>query len=974
MADTNLYNSTICRLCGENNTNGEFLYTFENEESDLSSMINRYLPIKINNDGKLPRTICPGCNIQLEATVQFFERMIKGQEKIREIWKCQLEEEKKKARERLCIVDDNNIEKENKYLSENLFIKVLPDGSIFSADHDISLKIQGLEKPKRKRGRPPKVKIEKIITETEKAPPIIPVNEFESQDDDEKQEDDDEFDCEGRKRRRRKAPKRYSEAVQGKELERIFKEEGVIDNDDDGVVEDDDDEDDLDNNVNEANSEHDVRTEQHENITIPNDNEEIIGHLETQDGKDLGKFVTFNRNRGRGRPKLHRRKAKYTCSICQKRFAQRSRYITHKISHKQMKPVNDNEETNAYIDNEELLTKEKNNEYVLNDDTSAERGIDNDESVDLNNSNEYEIIDELDKTYDCYKCDKQYTTNELLDEHLLTDHPDNLTCTYCNETFQYELNLKGHLLTHENEKLEKNYSCDICGKVLNHPSSVIYHKEAEHNDGRRFVCNKCNKSFKHKQLLQRHQLVHSDDRPYTCKSCGAKFKTKANLINHGYTHTGEKKYTCEICDQQFAHKTSLTLHRRWHNGEKPFSCKICNKGFSQNGNLQEHLRIHTGEKPYSCDECDRKFTTSSQFKLHQKRHTGERPWQCDYCPKSFLHKDTWKCHVRRHTDDRPFQCSQCNKKFTEQWALKKHLRLHTGEKPYTCDICDKKFADCSNLTKHKKVHRDNNKLIEQNSNDKIINDDGTIWQVIPDPQIDVDNNQYLNNEQFIQTDDASEDKTSRFVYLSFPDPDSPSKSKTMNLNMIDDNDHADDAIDDDDDDNNTTVIDESLTNLDNIDKESIEDELNDKIDFSDPNLHLEITDEHGNPISITMQDAQHLFNGGQWTNGQIIKIQSDNVSGELCQDFDIHDSEEINFNNQHDELIQHDDKVIVDNGNHDGDDLDAVANVVQQLDDSNEAISITGDEQAYAIITQNGETYPVDTNSIDCNGEYMSID
>jgi len=111
-------------------------------------------------------------------------------------------------------------------------------------------------------------------------------------------------------------------------------------------------------------------------------------------------------------------------------------------------------------------------------------------------------------------------------------------------------------------KPDKEYPCDICGKVLNHPSSVVYHKEAEHNNGRRFVCNKCNKSFKHKQLLQRHQLVHSDDRPYVCSSCNASFKTKANLINHQSTHTGLKKYFCEICNQQFAHKTSLTLHYR----------------------------------------------------------------------------------------------------------------------------------------------------------------------------------------------------------------------------------------------------------------------------------------------------------------------------------------------------------------------------------------------------------------------------
>lgn len=58
----------------------------------------------------------------------------------------------------------------------------------------------------------------------------------------------------------------------------------------------------------------------------------------------------------------------------------------------------------------------------------------------------------------------------------------------------------------------RGFPCDICGKRLNHPSSVIYHKEAEHNNGRRFVCDTCGKGFKHKQLLQRHQLVHSDAR------------------------------------------------------------------------------------------------------------------------------------------------------------------------------------------------------------------------------------------------------------------------------------------------------------------------------------------------------------------------------------------------------------------------------------------------------------------------------
>lgn len=53
---------------------------------------------KIRDDGKLPRTICPGCNIQLEATVQFFKLVVDGQRKLREMWKHEVEQQRKAER------------------------------------------------------------------------------------------------------------------------------------------------------------------------------------------------------------------------------------------------------------------------------------------------------------------------------------------------------------------------------------------------------------------------------------------------------------------------------------------------------------------------------------------------------------------------------------------------------------------------------------------------------------------------------------------------------------------------------------------------------------------------------------------------------------------------------------------------------------------------------------------------------------
>lgn len=57
---------------------------------------------------------------------------------------------------------------------------------------------------------------------------------------------------------------------------------------------------------------------------------EIIGHLETQEGQDLGELVIVNRGRGRGRPRGKRRKIRFQCDICGRGFQHRGRFVIHK--------------------------------------------------------------------------------------------------------------------------------------------------------------------------------------------------------------------------------------------------------------------------------------------------------------------------------------------------------------------------------------------------------------------------------------------------------------------------------------------------------------------------------------------------------------------------------------------------------------------------------------------------------------------
>ena len=81
---------------------------------------------------------------------------------------------------------------------------VLSDGTLFSADHEMALKMEGLERPRRKRGRPPKRQVE-LTEEKEIKEPESPET---LQDQEELEEDAD-----GRRRRKRKVPQRFVSIV-----------------------------------------------------------------------------------------------------------------------------------------------------------------------------------------------------------------------------------------------------------------------------------------------------------------------------------------------------------------------------------------------------------------------------------------------------------------------------------------------------------------------------------------------------------------------------------------------------------------------------------------------------------------------------------------------------------------------------------------------------------------------------------------
>ncbi|XP_065139370.1 zinc finger protein 423 isoform X3 [Paramisgurnus dabryanus] len=316
--------------------------------------------------------------------------------------------------------------------------------------------------------------------------------------------------------------------------------------------------------------------------------------------------------------------------------------------------------------------------------------------------------------YVCESCDKQFSSVDDLQKHLLDMHTFVLYhCTLCQEVFDSKVSIQVHLaVKHSNEK--KMFRCTACAWDFRKESDLQLHVKHSHlghptgpgATGKARKCIFCGESFGTEVELQCHITTHS--KKYNCRLCGKAFHAIVMLERHlrekhcifdggngngnGGSQNGTPNGVTQSSKRSTAGSTVAAEQADLQNMLLKGSGQETVNSHEASGGEEE---LDASEPMYACDICGAAYTMESLLQNHRLRDHNIRPGEDDAGTrkkKADFIKGNHKCNV-------------CSRTFFSENGLREHAQTHRGPaKHYMCPICGERFPSLLTLTEHKVTH------------------------------------------------------------------------------------------------------------------------------------------------------------------------------------------------------------------------------------------------------------------------------
>ena len=93
----------------------------------------------------------------------------------------------------------------------------------------------------------------------------------------------------------------------------------------------------------------------------------------------------------------------------------------------------------------------------------------------------------------------------------------------------------------------------------------------------------------------------------------------------------EYKFNCSICNKEFKQKQHLNRHERTVHGDISHKCEVCNVSFNRLSNLMRHMNTHK-KRPLNDDSSyiNPKRPCTSQETTQLSDHTSQCNWCCQH--------------------------------------------------------------------------------------------------------------------------------------------------------------------------------------------------------------------------------------------------------------------------------------------------------------------------------------------------------